>query len=382
MRARFSSPRAGSRCIRPCAWTSGETYPYGFGWSVDTRAGAPLYSHGGSWQGFKAVHRAIPGRGLTIILFANLADTDTGKLVDGVATIIDPSLARAARGVAGYAIAPSEEGNPCQQGIIGGQRAVIETAGAMRAAGRAFSLVLVARTEGSTYRKPGAFALVGADGVHVGVISGGCLESGVETLAREALRAGAPRLKVFDTRSDDDLVFGSGSGCRGRMHVLALPTTSAASREHARCDHRLRARARRPITLALDALAPGLLDGGEVTIRPAPQVLVLGAGPEAPPLVRIGQTLGWYCIVADAREGLLAPERIGHVDRVLPRRPAAALRELSGERFDAALVMTHVADADLEALRALARRGRAVRGTPGAAGASRRVAGAVGRVGA
>ena len=108
-------------------------------------------------------------------------------------------------------------------GIVGGQRAVIETAGAMRAAGRAFSLVLVARTEGSTYRKSGAVALVGADGVHVGVISGGCLESGVETLAREALRAGAPRLKVFDTRSDDDLVFGSGSGCRGRMHVLALP---------------------------------------------------------------------------------------------------------------------------------------------------------------
>lgn len=238
-------------------------------------------------------------------------------------------------------------------GIVGGQRAVIETAGAMRAAGRAFSLVLVARTEGSTYRKSGAVALVGADGAHVGVISGGCLESGVETLAREALRAGAPKLKVFDTRSDDDLVFGSGSGCRGRMHVLALPGTAAASRTLV--DAIIDAGgARRPITLALDALAPGLLDGGEVTIRPAPQVLVLGAGPEVPPLVRIGQTLGWYCIVADAREGLLAPERIGHVDRVLPRRPAAALRELSGERFDAALVMTHVADADLEALRSLA----------------------------
>ena len=236
---------------------------------------------------------------------------------------------------------------------IGGQRAVIETASAMRADGHAFALVLVVRSEGSTYRKPGALALVGENGVHVGVISGGCLESGVETLAREALRAGAPRLKVFDTRSDDDLVFGSGSGCRGRMHVLALPGTAAASRDLV--DAIIDAGgARRPITLALDALAPGLLDGGEVTIRPAPQVLVLGAGPEAPPLVRIGQTLGWYCIVADAREGLLAPERIGHVDRVLARRPAAALRELSDERFDAALVMTHVADADLEALRSLA----------------------------
>ena len=238
-------------------------------------------------------------------------------------------------------------------GIVGGQRAVIETAGAMRAAGRAFSLVLVAQTEGSTYRKSGAVALVGADGVHVGVISGGCLESGVESLARDALRAGAPRLKVFDTRSDNDLIFGSGSGCRGRMHVLALPTTSAACREQ--LDAIMAAgRARRSITLALDQLAPGLLDGGEVTIRPAPQVLVFGAGPEAPPLMGIGQTLGWYCCLADHRAGLLVPERIGHVDRMLSLRPAAALRELAGERFDAALVMTHVADTDLEALRVLA----------------------------
>jgi xanthine dehydrogenase accessory factor len=239
-------------------------------------------------------------------------------------------------------------------GIVGGQRGVIETADAMRAAGRAFALVLVARTEGSTYRKPGALALVGADGVHVGVISGGCLESGVETLAREALLAGAPRLTVFDTRGDDDLVFGSGSGCHGRMHVLALPATAAATR------HQLDAiidagRARRPITLDLDTLAPGLLDGGEVTIRPVPQVLVIGAGPEARPLLRIGRTLGWYCCIADHREGMLAPERIGPADRTVPRRPSAALRELSADRFDAALVMTHVADTDLEALRALAR---------------------------
>ena len=80
---------------------------------------------------------------------------------------------------------------------------------------------------------------------------------------------------------------------------------------------------------------------------------MLGAGPEAPPGGSARRSAEYF-IVADAREALLAPERIGHVDRVLPRRPAAALQELSGERFDAALVMTHVADADLEALRALA----------------------------
>ena len=66
---------------------------------------------------------------------------------------------------------------------------------------------------------------------------------------------------MFDTRSDDDLVFGSGSGCRGRMHVLALPGTAAASRDLV--DAIIDAGgARRPITLALDALAPGCSTAG------------------------------------------------------------------------------------------------------------------------
>src|SRR5262245_23355135 len=106
-----------------------------------------------------------------------------------------------------------------RHGPVGGQRAVIETAQALRGQGRPFALVLVVRAEGSTYRKPGALALVDDAGTHVGVISGGCLESGVELLAREALRGGGPRLTVFDRQSDDGGLFGSGSGCRGRMHV-------------------------------------------------------------------------------------------------------------------------------------------------------------------
>ena len=98
----------------------------------------------------------------------------------------------------------------------GGQRGVIEAALALYGQGCAFALAMVVETEGSTYRKPGALALVAEDGRRVGVLSGGCLEPEVEMLGREALAAAAPRLKVFDTRSDDDLLFGSGSGCRRR----------------------------------------------------------------------------------------------------------------------------------------------------------------------
>jgi xanthine dehydrogenase accessory factor len=238
---------------------------------------------------------------------------------------------------------------------VGGQRAVLDAARAMRAEGHAFALALVAMTDGSTYRKPGALALIGADGTHVGVISGGCLEPGLEVLAREALRAGVPRMAVFDTRSDDDLLFGSGSGCRGRMQVLALPCEPGRPGDGV--EEIIRAGVeRRSVTVSLAMLAPDLFDAGEVTVQRSPQLLLVGASPEARPLLRIARTLGWYGSVADHREALLAPDQIGAADRVLPLRPEPALKAVSAERIDAALVMTHVASTDLEALRGLATR--------------------------
>lgn len=85
-------PESWAQMYTPVRLAGGETYPYGFGWSVGTVAGAPRYAHGGSWQGFKSYIARYLGADLTIILFANLAETDTEALVDGVATIIDPRL--------------------------------------------------------------------------------------------------------------------------------------------------------------------------------------------------------------------------------------------------------------------------------------------------
>ena len=224
------------------------------------------------------------------------------------------------------------------------------------AAGRAFALTLVAEAEGSTYRKPGALALVADDGHCVGVISGGCLEPGLVTLAQQALAAQQPLDTVFDTRSDDDLVFGSGSGCRGRMRVLALPVqpgTPSAVLDAVLATHELR----RPTPLALDSIAPGLGLVGAVTLQPPPLVLLVGAGPEAPPLLRIARTLGWVAWVADHRAALLDGRRLPCADRMIAAPPAEALAATEGTPPDAAIVMTHTAAHDLAALGALATRG-------------------------
>lgn len=236
---------------------------------------------------------------------------------------------------------------------LGGQRAVLAAARELRAAGRAFALTLVVEAEGSTYRKPGALALVAGDGHRVGVISGGCLEPGLIKLGLDALAKAQPRDAVFDTRSDDDLLFGSGSGCRGRMRVVALPVVAGVPSPV--LDALLTAHdERRPARLALAALAPRLDLPVEVIVRPPPLVLLLGAGPEASPLVGIARTLGWYVWLADHRTGLLEEPRLEAVDRVIAARPAAALSALAGTPLDAAIAMTHTAEHDLAALAALA----------------------------
>lgn len=276
--------------------------------------------------------------------------------------------------------------SPAGMSPVGGSRGVLLRALALRDQGRAFALALVTDTEGSTYRKPGALALVADDGGRTGAISGGCLEPALDQLARDALASGRVEVALFDTRGDDDLVFGSGSGCRGRMRVLAWPVAPGA---HAFFDALCAAQAdgvALDLVLAVDAAqagrglawrgaqrvdfqapaavgalcesAPGLHDRGgalfaRLRIAPAPRLLLIGAGPEAPAMLRLANTLGWVAEVADHREGLLQPERLADAHARHHGRPAAVLAALAAAP-DAALVMTHVASTDLEALRALA----------------------------
>jgi xanthine dehydrogenase accessory factor len=269
---------------------------------------------------------------------------------------------------------------------VGGNRGVLLRALALREQGRAFALALVTDTEGSTYRKPGALALVADDGERFGAISGGCLEPALDQLARDALASGRVEVALFDTRGDDDLVFGSGSGCRGRMRVLAWPVAPgphpffdalcAAQADGAALDLALMVdpggagrglawRTDRHFDLdadeaaaALRESAPGLHEKNgahfaRLRIAPAPRLLLVGAGPEAPAMLRLANTLGWLAEVMDHRPGLMLPSRLGDANALRHGRPAALLPSLATAP-DAALVMTHVASTDLEALRALA----------------------------
>ena len=58
-------------------------------------AGQKVQRHGGSWQGFKSDIARFLGSDLTIVVLANLAQARPARITDGLAGMLEPSLATA-----------------------------------------------------------------------------------------------------------------------------------------------------------------------------------------------------------------------------------------------------------------------------------------------
>ena len=268
---------------------------------------------------------------------------------------------------------------------------------------RSAALVTVVKTSGSTYRKPGARMLVNADGGSVGSISGGCLEDDAREHAVAAIASGQPALVRYDTTSDGDIVFGSGLGCQGIVHVLVepLPSPGTSARDPLACVERALADRRAGVLASVFAVDPpgqpalgACLWFGEITgpgagserpaghdlgidlatlsgdarevrrrgrpstrtyrgrtarrwkclldvIRPPRALLVCGAGDDARPLVRLGKEMGWRVRVVDARRAYATPARFPGVDELVVCPAAEFAARATVEPGEAAVLMTH-----------------------------------------
>lgn len=76
-------------------------------------------------------------------------------------------------------------------------------------------------------------------------------------------------------------------------------------------------------------------------IAPTPRLLVLGAGDDAQPLVDAASRLGWSVIVADPRSTFATPERFPAAREVLALRPETLKERVTLDDHTFAVVMTH-----------------------------------------
>ena len=266
-----------------------------------------------------------------------------------------------------------------------------------RAAGRALALAIVVHTIGSTYRKPGALMAIASDGSYAGLLSGGCLETDLRDYALEVISSGASRMASYDMRGTDDALWGLGVGCEGAMQILLMrvgpmndwqpldhlsgaltahhPTavgivigSSGAQLAlgtvflpHEAAQHSARAHGAQ-IEAALGRAArlgraeSVALDQAQLFVLPLalpPRLLLLGAGPDAMPLVDLAMRLGWKVTVYDHRPAYARAEHFAPGTRVVLGDPDALARLVELDGYEAAVVMSHHLASDLEYLRLL-----------------------------
>jgi xanthine dehydrogenase accessory factor len=175
---------------------------------------------------------------------------------------------------------------------------------------------------------------------------------GVLTESRdEALPMGALLLPGAPAPATEPVPAASAAVAAAPLAARALPPQAAALLE--------------PATLAALAAAPGAaavgwLEGPEarwklllLPLALPPRLLLLGAGPDALPVVDFAARLQWRVTVADHRPAYAVPSHFPLAERVLLARPQEIAQALDLGRFDAAVVMSHHLPSDLEYLRAL-----------------------------
>lgn len=190
------------------------------------------------------------------------------------------------------------------------------------------ALATILHVRGSSFRRAGARLWLGVAS-RVGSVSAGCLEHDLAERSRAVIESGQPALVSYDTSSEDDILWGTSSGCGGRLEILLEPWTtelesvlslaekSLSSREscvivHEWEDGQIRraffprekkmACASELRSVALEALEAGrsamaVTDAGGVrlieVLAPPIALTLFGAGEDARRVAALGASLGW-----------------------------------------------------------------------------------------
>lgn len=164
-----------------------------------------------------------------------------------------------------------------------------------------WALATLVKTDGSSYRLPGARLLVSPKGRSIGVLSGGCLEEEIARLGMGVIDSRERRLHHFDTRK----LF----GCDGRLWIYIERIEAAADTGNllTQLESRFRKREVSRICVPYADGEPSRLlpehalvlerEGAFTQILPLPtRLLLFGQGPEIESMRTFAHGLGWSVV--------------------------------------------------------------------------------------
>ena len=270
---------------------------------------------------------------------------------------------------------------------------------------QALFLGTVVKTQGSTYRRSGARMLITSTGEITGMVSGGCLENDIFHHIQQQ-QSGESFIITYDTKAEEDLIWGFGLGCDGAVHVLierldlscrlnpmdfvahclgnqqwgVLATvisvegsvnlkigahlsldvegTVTSEIDNSALEQAMIVDARNTLDRQKSILRQYQLPSGSAevfleVIQPPTSLIIFGAGQDAVPLANLAKTLGWYVTVVDCRGQSATRDRFALVDRTILTQRHLISQTVMVYAQTVAVVMTHNYFDDLEILKML-----------------------------
>jgi xanthine dehydrogenase accessory factor len=262
-------------------------------------------------------------------------------------------------------------------------------------------LATILHIEGSSYSKAGTSMLILEDGTQIGLLSGGCLEEDLALRAEHVLEQERTQMLTYDLRGEDDLGWGQGAGCNGKIEVILEPVTQTLRNHLIRVETCLQQG--KPVLIVkhirdgvtnMDYLfitqdqerfgewkyqVPNVCSRPDPfqqlrqhanqiiklpdihtnvfvqLIQPKPRLIIFGAGADVRPLVTFAARIGFTVTVTDWRPVYCNRIQIPDADVLIQGYPEEAVQQLSLKPNDLVVVMTHNFQRDQEILQLLTR---------------------------
>ena len=270
-----------------------------------------------------------------------------------------------------------------------------------KATGKKTALATVVKVEGSSYRQPGARMLVTEDGLLTGAISGGCLEGDALRKALLSIHQQQNKLITYNTSNEDDSEVGLQLGCNGIVHILFEYIDDAVENNPIQLLQQLEFERKDAVVATVFSLKRQAAQQGTLLfyrenetpiyanntalniledvkqalnikatvvrqlhdeqenevladyINPPVSLVIVGAGNDVQPLVKMTSLLGWEITIGEGRATHATKKRFPEAKNVFVVKPEQLLENISIDAQTYFVLITHNYKYDLAVLKLL-----------------------------